>query len=280
MAFEQSSKIIETGIIKKIKLDLYQLIRRYCKSYKITDFEYQLFLHDSTPIEYIVMKIAEVERFISITNMCWSYLPYLISNLSFDEERISIELNDRIMGTMDLAKTNILRMNQQRENAVVCTNNNKNIFTAENILLASIVLGINLLAARFMKAGIENQIDEFKIEHVDMLQKISDYTQFLLKDKLLKKLLDYYLLNFENNEELINAIGQRINQNKIRSKYYSLIQFVKGWKNLNWILNERRLSFHEALTPFLPESSCCGLWLFCSVFLIYDQYHVEIFLLL
>jgi hypothetical protein len=65
------------------------------------------------------MKIAEVERFISITNMYWSYLPYLISNLSFDEERISVELNDRIMGTMDLANTNILRMNQQRENAVV-----------------------------------------------------------------------------------------------------------------------------------------------------------------
>jgi hypothetical protein len=253
MAFEQSSKIIETEIIKKIKLDLYQLIRRYCKSYKITDFEYQLFLHDSTPIEYIVMKIAEVERFISITNMYWSYLPYLISNLSFDEERISVELNDRIMGTIDLAKTNILRMNQQRENAIVCTNNNKNIFTPENILLASIILGINLLAARFMKAGIENQIDEFKIEHVDMLQRISDYTQFLLKDKPLKKLVDYYLLNFENNEELILAIGQRINQNKIRSKYYSLIQFVKWWKNLNWILNERRLSFQEALTPYLES---------------------------
>jgi ATP-dependent protease HslVU (ClpYQ) ATPase subunit len=57
--------------------------------------------------------------------MYWSYLPFLISNLSFDEERISVELNDRIMGTIDFAKTNILRMNQQIENAVVCTDNNK-----------------------------------------------------------------------------------------------------------------------------------------------------------
>jgi hypothetical protein len=71
-----------------------------------------------------------------------------------------------------------------------------------------------------MKAGSENQIEEYKIEHELYLQKINDYSQFLLKDKLLKKLVDYYLLNFENNEELINAIGQRINQNKIRSKYF------------------------------------------------------------
>ena len=45
--------------------------------------------------------------------------------------------------------------------------------------------------------------EEYKTEHELYLQKISDYTQFLLKDKLLKKLVDYYLLNFENNEELI-----------------------------------------------------------------------------
>ena len=60
---------IEPEIIEKIKLDLYHLIRRYCKSYKITDFEYELFLHDSTRIEYTVMEIAEVERFISIVNL-------------------------------------------------------------------------------------------------------------------------------------------------------------------------------------------------------------------
>jgi hypothetical protein len=81
---------IEPEIIEKIKLDLYHLIRRYCKSYKITDFEYELFLHDSTRIEYIVMEIAKVERFISIVNYYWSYFPFLISNLSFDEGVISV----------------------------------------------------------------------------------------------------------------------------------------------------------------------------------------------
>ena len=63
-----------------------------------------------------------------------------------------------------------------------------------------------------MKAGKENQIEEFKSEHESYLQKIIDYVEFLLKDRLLKKLVDYYLLNFENSEQLITAISQRINR--------------------------------------------------------------------
>jgi hypothetical protein len=63
-----------------------------------------------------------------------------------------------------------------------------------------------------MKAGKENQIEEFKSEHESYLQKIIDYAEFLLKDRLLKKLVDYYLLNFENSEQLITAISQRINR--------------------------------------------------------------------
>jgi hypothetical protein len=196
-------------------------IRRYCKSYKITDFEYELFLHDSTRIEYIVMEIAEVERFISIVSIYWSYFPFLISNLSFDEDVMLIELTDRITGTIDTAKTNIVRMNQQRPDVVVCKSNDKNIFIPENILLASVLIGIRILATKFMKAGKENQIEEFKSEHESYLQKIIDYTEFLLKDRLLKKLVDYYLLNFENSEQLIIAINQKINQEKIRKNSIS-----------------------------------------------------------
>jgi hypothetical protein len=38
----------------------------------------------------IVMTIAGVERLFSIVDIYWSHFPYLISNLSFDEERVSI----------------------------------------------------------------------------------------------------------------------------------------------------------------------------------------------
>jgi hypothetical protein len=38
----------------------------------------------------IVMTIAGVERLFSIVDIYWSHFPYLISNLSFDEERVPI----------------------------------------------------------------------------------------------------------------------------------------------------------------------------------------------
>ena len=38
----------------------------------------------------IVMTIAGVERLFSIIDIYWSHFPYLISNLSIDEERVPI----------------------------------------------------------------------------------------------------------------------------------------------------------------------------------------------
>ena len=78
-------------IIKIVKSDLYHLVRTYCNSYKIADFTYELFLHDFTRIEYEIIPIIELEKFISLVDRYWSYFSYLISNMSFDEERITVE---------------------------------------------------------------------------------------------------------------------------------------------------------------------------------------------
>ena len=45
---------------------------------------------------------------------------------------------------------------------------------------------------QFLKAGIENQIEKFKPVHENLLQKIIDYMQFLLMDRYVKKLVDYF----------------------------------------------------------------------------------------
>ena len=247
------------------ELDLYPLIRRYCNSYQISDFRFELFLHDSTPIEYIVMDIAEVERLISIMNTYWSYFSYLIANLSFEEERGATEPKNKIVGNIDFPKTNLLRLNRQSGSIIVCTSINKNIFTPENILLASVRSIINLLAREFLRRGIEKDIDEFKSEHEIYLNKIIDYLQFLLKDRPLKKLADYYLLYFGNYEGLIAAINQRSYDAKLKNRYFNLIQFVKEWKNLLWILNEQRSPFRKALTAHLEkvnENKIYEMWIF------------------
>ena len=273
MIFEQKSDIFNLEIIKEIKRDLYNLIRRYCKSYRISDFRYDLFLHNSTRIEYTKLEIVEIERLISIVYRYWSLFPYLISNLSYFEEGKSVELKDRIVGSIDFGKTIREKINQQSNSLVVCTINNRNMYTPENILLGSFILGINLLANKFLKAGIEDQIDEFKIEHKLILQKIIDYMQFLLMDRFLKKLVDYYLLNYNSNEKIIAQVEQRINQRKLPNRYFNLIRFLRDWKNLNWILNERILFYKDALIPYLDSidnDKLYEMWIFYKVISIFE----------
>ncbi|HEX5185867.1 MAG TPA: hypothetical protein VFV86_03165, partial [Nitrososphaeraceae archaeon] len=273
MLIDQITGIFTPDTIKEIKNDLYYLIRRYCKSYQISDFRYELYLHDSTRIEYIKLQIVEIERLISIVYKYWSIFPYLISNLSYDEERKSLELKDRVLGPIDFGKTIMTRTNQQSNFVVICTINIKNMFTPENILLASVILGISLVASKFLKAGKENQIEEFKPEHKSNLEKIIEYMQFLLKDRFLKKLVDYYLLNYDNNEKIIFKVDQRLNQGKLPNRYFNLIRFVRDWKNLKWSLNERLLFFKDALIPILDSISddkLYELWIFYKILSLFE----------
>jgi len=166
-----TTNVLKPEVVKNIKLDLYYLIRRYCRSYSITQFRRQLFLHDFTRIEYVVIDVEEVERLLSIVDRYWSYFPYLISNLSNDEESVSIDLKDRIVGSIDFPKTAKFRMNRQTDNLVVCTYSSKNIFTPENVLLASLILGINLLASKFLKTGIDNQDPQFRYNINNIFKK-------------------------------------------------------------------------------------------------------------
>ena len=130
--------------------ELYYLIRRYCKTYEIRKFEAELFLHDSTRIKYTTLTVTELDRFISLVTRYWDYLAYLASNLSFYEETTSMEFSDRITGVLDVGKTIQLRGNHSSNN-VVCSVNIKNIYSPENVMLAVILLGINILAAKFSR---------------------------------------------------------------------------------------------------------------------------------
>ena len=273
MAFDQTLSTLNNEIIKEMKLDLYNLIRRYCNKYKITDFKYELFLHDSTKIEYMQSNIIEIERFSSIVNNYWSLFPHLMSNLSFDEEKKSIEFHDRIQGTINFEKTIRARANQQISSVVICNNNSKNMFTPENILLASTILGINILANKFLKAGLQNQIEEFKPKHELSLQKIIDYTQFLLMDRFLKKLVDYYLLNYNGIEKLLLEVNQKINQGKLPFRYFDLIRFMRYWKKFNQILNENTQFLKDALIPILDDikdDKLYEMWIFYKIISVFE----------
>src|SRR5882724_8071841 len=98
-------ELIEPRTKVRMQQDLYYLIRRYCESYELGNFEAELFLHDTTRIKYTDLPIAELDRFISLVIKYWDYFANLSSSLSFYEETISMELSDRIIGNLDIGKT-------------------------------------------------------------------------------------------------------------------------------------------------------------------------------
>ena len=65
-----------------------------------------MFLHDFTRIEYSIIPIIEVVKFIALIDMYWSYFSNLVSNLSYEVERVTLDESDRIVGNIDFIKTN------------------------------------------------------------------------------------------------------------------------------------------------------------------------------
>src|SRR5688500_8322234 len=175
----------------RMQHELYYLIRRYCQSYEIGHFEAELFLHDSTRIKYTRLTVVDLDRFISLVGKYWDYFANLSSNLSFYEETISNEYSDKITGILDVGKTMQLRANQFSNN-VVCSVNFRNICTPENVMLAVVLLGINIMATKFSREINEELILLNKYQTI--ISRILDYTIFLIRNKNFRILLEYYLI--------------------------------------------------------------------------------------
>lgn len=253
MNLEQESQIISPETIEKIKNEIHYLIREHCNAYNIVGSHYKLFLHNSTAIEFDRMKVTEIERFMSLVKDYWDYFPNLISNLSFENITNSVESSNQIIGIVDAEKTKIIR-NNQGNRGVVCSVYSKNLFIPENIFLGAVLLTMNLLSSKFLYEGTNELIDDFKPEvHGKILQQIVEYTGFLLKDKFVTKLVDYYIRHYENVNQLLNHIETRINVGRIHHQYKPLLRFIVEWKKYQWILRESTNSLREALTPYFDS---------------------------
>jgi len=273
MSLEKQDPLINEETVDKIKSELYNLIRRYCKAYNISRTHYELWLHDSTNIEFDMMRVSEVERFISLIIDYQEYFRNLISNLSFESVLRNIESSDRVVGVINIEKTRLLRNNQGTNN-IVCSVYSNNLFIPENILLGSVLLGINLLASKFLKEGKDQLIEEFKMEvHGKFLQLIIQYSGFLLKDRFITKIVDYYILHYDDINQVFNQISTRINSGNINEKYKPLLKFIQEWKNFQWILSESKNSLRRALTPYFDSidyDKLYEMWIFFKILHLFE----------
>jgi hypothetical protein len=264
--------VLNPQIIEAMKQELYYLIRDHCKTYKISDFRRMLYLHDSTRIQFTSSDISELETFISLMVNYWDYFPFILSSLAFEYESENIELSHKVIGTINLQKTVQLRADH-KSSGVICSISSKKLFLPENILLGSLILGINLLASKFQEDGREGLIMNFREEHDRFLQQITSFTGYLLKDRTITKLVNHYLNNHENVEGLFSMILQRVQQGKLRERYRRLLSFVRDWKSFSWILNQPGEPLHKAMTPHLDQigpDKLYEMWIFYKTLTLFE----------
>ena len=236
--------LIDPVQARKIKYELYTLILQYC-TIKKSHSNYRLYLHDSQPINYLKVEISEIDRFYdNVRNYCKG-LDKIVSNLAFDAKTEDVE-SDRIIGSINIEKTRILR--QQGSSNIICTVYSKNLFVPENILLGAILLGIRHLAYKFKNDGRAEKLKNFDPDyHGKKLDKIIDFSEFLLKDKFVTKLTKHYYQNYESIFPLLHKVSNRLNTGKIKPKYFSFIKFLHVWKKWNKILTESDKSLRDVL---------------------------------
>jgi hypothetical protein len=250
--------------------ELYHLIRRFCKTYEIRRFEDELFLHDSTKIKYATLTLTELDRFISLVTRYWDYLAYLTSNLSYYEETTSQEFSDRIPGVLDIGRTLKLRANNSSKN-VVCSVNVKNIYSPENTMLAVILLGINILATKFTREIKEDL--PILVKYLPLLSRIMEYSGLLLKNRPIRKLSEFYLLNYKNLQSLVMDTHNQISRNKFREKYYPLLHLIKEWVKYEYIINTPTKSQVSAITAYLDKlrtETIYEIWIFYKLLELFE----------
>lgn len=245
------SQLIDQDLERQIKEEIYNLVLRFCKIHRISGSNYRLYLHESLPIDFSMVEVSEIDRFYdNVRNYCKG-IPEIVSNLSFEAKTEDVE-SDRIIGTINIEKTRILR--QQGSSNIICTVYSKNLFVAENILLGAILLGINHLAHKFFNDGVSGKIKNFDPEyHGKKLEKIIEFSEFLLKDKFITKLTKHYFQNYESIFPLLHKVNNRLNTGKINPKYFSFIKFLHIWNKWNKILAESDKSLRSVLMTSLDE---------------------------
>ena len=175
----------------------------------------------------------------------------LIQNLSYESDTQRVE-RENVTGSIDFEKTRILR--QTGSPNVVCIEHSKNLFTHENVLLAAVILGIEGMAGKYLQdmrvwKRETGAMKPYKIIGQDkMLESVINYAHFLQKDRLVSKLVRYYLQNFQGIEYLLKETLYRINLGKVDQKYRWLLEFIKIWKQYDQILNEDNHSLPAELS--------------------------------
>jgi hypothetical protein len=148
-----------------------------------------------------------------------------------------------------------------------------------------ILLGINILATKFSREISEDlpMLDKYQ----PLLSRIVEYSGILLKNRHIRKLSEYYLLNYKNLESLALDTYNQIIKNKFREKYYLLLNFVREWIRYEYIINNPTKSLLSAITAYLDNlraETIYEIWIFYKLLGLFEpmkqseKYHHKLFI--
>jgi len=267
---ENQKQMITDEYRRKIINESHNLITRLSKVEPDDYGNCKLFLHNSSQIEYAILNEEQIDRFCNIVKKYGDSFFHLVQNLKYESATDRIE-TDHIIGEIDVQMTRVIR--QSGSNNVVCVSYTKNLFTPENILLGSIIIGIETLAEKF-KSFLEKQEPKKTVIHrIKLLDQVIEFTHFLKKDRFISKLIMYYYKNFNGIDPLLQKVQRRMSYGKIGLDYLKLIQFLPIWKNWNKISNDEsplEIKLPNYLEQ-LSEPRLYELWLFYKIIDMYSK---------
>jgi hypothetical protein len=269
-SLENQKQMITDEYRRKIINESHNLITRLTNAEPDDYGNCKLFLQNSSQIEYTILKEEQIDRFCNIVKKYGDSFFHLVQNLKYESVIDRIE-TDHIIGEIDFQMTRTIRQSGSKN--VVCVSYTKNLFTPENILLGSIIIGIETLAEKFKSFLEKQEPKKTDIYRIKLLDQVIEFTYFLKKDRFISKLIMHYYKNFHGIDLLLQRVQRRMSYGKIGRDYLKLIQFLPIWKNWNKISNEEsplEIKLQNYLEK-LDEPRLYELWLFYKIIDMYSK---------
>lgn len=192
---------------------------------------------DNTMIEFRRTELTEVKRFISLVKSSANLLTYLTRNPTRLTSIQEVIRKDRIMGSINIQKTNLINVNtEQKSKKVVCNEIHKTNVTPENLILGQILFSILIYCNRYIStSGILKSGAHLDIPTLDGLASIRNYIINLLATNTIKSILLQAIEHINNFDSLFKMMTDRIYLGKVPNYFIGIYNMLHQWKYFVWV---------------------------------------------
>ncbi|MEO9296020.1 MAG: hypothetical protein ABI347_10550 [Nitrososphaera sp.] len=244
------------------------------KDKQVIDFEKKIPIvlldRSAAPVEFKRTDVIEMKRFISLVQHHLPALTYLARHISFTNVTRDVVRSDRVMGSIDYAKT--MKLKQQipsGKNRVVCLEIARSYDTPENVLLAMILFSIMIYCDKCLSLEALVESRDKLNPTIRELRTIRSYVSNLLSVKGIKNLVPNAIDSLENVDHLFEDLRKRILLGRVPSYYADILRLFERWRNYFWVaLDDKEVLKHVLRYHFMRLKDLNDMyecWVFCKI---------------